>query len=509
MTQAVDSVSRTTNRAYDGLDRLTQESGPNGTVNYVYDNASRRTSMTVAGQPQVTYSYDVADRLTQIAQGAATAGFGYDNANRRTSLVLPNGISVQYGYDAASELTSLNYVLAGTSLGNLAYTYDLLGNRASIGGSMARTGLPPSVGSAIYNAANRLTQWGSGSLSYDASGNLVSDGTNSYTWDARNRLASMTGLSFQYDAFGRRISRTSGGATAKFLYDGVNRVQELSGTNVTANLLTGLGVDETLARTDSTGTASFLLDGLSSTVALANGTGVVQTQYVYDAFGGTSVSGAASGNASQYTGRENDGTGLYYYRARYYNATLQRFISEDPIGLGGGINSYAYALDNPLSYSDPFGLDVTITAYPGANGNPFGHVGVSINGSPAVGFNPAPGWDPFSIFGPVPGAVLPVQPGRPVDPNCANGACQVTIHTTPAQDQAMLNYINNRTNNPGYYDLAGRNCGQFGRDVLNAGGVKTPWTPFPRELLNNLTNPSPRPPPIDLGRCPTGVCGLQ
>ena len=64
-----------------------------------------------------------------------------------------------------------------------------------------------------------------------------------------------------------------------------------------------------------------------------------------------------STNPFQYTGRENDGTGLYYYRARYYSPTLQRFISEDPIGFeGGDVNFYAYVLNNPIRFQDPFGL---------------------------------------------------------------------------------------------------------------------------------------------------------
>ncbi len=54
--------------------------------------------------------------------------------------------------------------------------------------------------------------------------------------------------------------------------------------------------------------------------------------------------------------RENDGTGLYYFRARYYSSTLSRFISEDPIGLRGGMNTYAYVRNNPLRWTDPLGL---------------------------------------------------------------------------------------------------------------------------------------------------------
>ena len=69
-----------------------------------------------------------------------------------------------------------------------------------------------------------------------------------------------------------------------------------------------------------------------------------------------------SPNPYQYTGREDDGTGLYYYRARYYSAILQRFISEDPIGPVGGINLYRYASDNPVALSDAMGLEGGVAA---------------------------------------------------------------------------------------------------------------------------------------------------
>jgi RHS repeat-associated protein len=63
-----------------------------------------------------------------------------------------------------------------------------------------------------------------------------------------------------------------------------------------------------------------------------------------------------SGNPIQYTSRENDATGLNYYRARYYDAVLKRFVSSDPIGLKGGLNTYAYVEGNPITYVDPRGL---------------------------------------------------------------------------------------------------------------------------------------------------------
>lgn len=130
------------------------------------------------------------------------------------------------------------------------------------GGNYVGTDLPQAVSSATYNAANQLTQWGTSSLTYDANGNLTSDGVTTYTWNARNQLASLGNAqvtaSFRYDAFGRRVGKTVNGVATDYLFDGANPVQELSGGAPTANLLTGLGVDEYLTRTDATGTHTFL-----------------------------------------------------------------------------------------------------------------------------------------------------------------------------------------------------------------------------------------------------------
>jgi hypothetical protein len=104
-------------------------------------------------------------------------------------------------------------------------------------GSRVRTGLPSAVSAMTYNAANQLTNWNGSALTYDDNGNLTDDGTNTYTWNARNQLASMTGASFVYDGLGRRASKTIGGSTTNYLYDGQNPVQEGSAT-----LLTGLAV---------------------------------------------------------------------------------------------------------------------------------------------------------------------------------------------------------------------------------------------------------------------------
>ncbi len=361
LTQVVDSLSGTITRSYDNLDRLTQEVSPQGTVSDTYDAAGRRTSMTVLGQPTVTYTYDNANRVTQITQGTATVTFAYDAAGRRTSLTPSNGVVTDYTYDAARRLTGLTYKNGPSVLGTLTYAYDAAGNRTQVGGTWARTGLPQAVASATYNAANHQLTFGSQTLTYDLNGNLTTDSTTTYTWDARNRLVSLSGpgtsATFQYDPLGRRPRKVVSGATTDFLYDGVNPVQELSGATVLANLLTGPGVDEYFTRTDAGGTHTFLTDALGSTLALTDTTGAVQTQYTYEPFGATTASGPTNANPFQYTGREDDGTGLYYYRARYYHPGLQRFISEDSIGLvQGTTNLYTYVSNNPLRFVDPRGL---------------------------------------------------------------------------------------------------------------------------------------------------------
>src|SRR5207253_4169113 len=99
-------------------------------------------------------------------------------------------------------------------------------------------------------------------------------------------------------------------------------------------------------------------DALGSTLAVTDSSGTVQTSYSFEPFGNTSTSGSATTNSFAYTGRELDAGNLYFYRARYYNPSLQRFISEDPIGFAGGdVNLYDYAAESPENLRDPSGLD--------------------------------------------------------------------------------------------------------------------------------------------------------
>ncbi len=132
-------------------------------------------------------------------------------------------------------------------------------------------------------------------------------------------------------------------------------MQELSGGTPSATLLTG-GIDQVFTRTDAAGTRTLLPDALGAVLGLVDEAGVLRTEYTYDPFGATTSSGQPSANPTRFTGREDDGTGLYFYRARYYSPSLQRFLSEDPLGFGGGDpNLYAYVGNRPTNLTDPGG----------------------------------------------------------------------------------------------------------------------------------------------------------
>jgi RHS repeat-associated protein len=356
LTGVVDSSSGTITPAFDALDRLASESTPLGSISYGYDKAGRRTSSTVNGQPTVSYTYDNANRLTQVAQGLSATSFTYDSANRRTSMTLPNNIVATYGYDNDSRITSITYQLGSTTIGNLLYSYDAAGHRIQTSGSLASSGFPSTVTSASYDAANELTNWNGTSITYDGNGSILSDGSATYTWNGRNQLVARGPITYQYDADGRRIRNAAGNG---LFYDGKDVTQEQAGLTPIANRVVG-GTDEFFTRTDNTGTYTPLTDAQGNVVALADSTGKIVTQYTYDPFGGTSSSGTASSNTFQYTGRENDGNGLYYYRSRYYSPSLHRFVSQDPLGYAAGTNAYAYAFNNPVSFRDSSGKNPCI-----------------------------------------------------------------------------------------------------------------------------------------------------
>ena len=207
----------------------------------------------------------------------------------------------------------------------------------------------------------------------DANGNLTSDGTNTYTWDARNHLSAISGaapgnFAYVYDALNRRVSKAVAGTATQFLYDGLNPVQELQSGSASANLLTGLNLDEYFQRTDSAGTRDLLTDALGSTWGLADSSGTLQSAYSYQPFGSVTPSGTTSTQpVSIHRARERQ-------RRRpvrggpvlQSGALLQPGVAEvhesgpDRVRRRGDTNLYGYVRNDPINWTDPLGLTVSI-----------------------------------------------------------------------------------------------------------------------------------------------------
>jgi RHS repeat-associated protein len=203
----------------------------------------------------------------------------------------------------------------------------------------------------------------------DSNGNTAtkvdSTGTTTYAWDFENRLTSVTPpgsggtVSFAYDPFGRRIKKVTSTITSVFAYDGDNLVEETNASGVVvARYEDTQNIDEPLAMLRSSATSYFHADGLGSITSLSNSAGSIANTYTYDSFGKLTASTGSLVNPFRYTARESDTeTGLYYYRARYYDPMAGRFASEDPLGFNGGdANFFRIVQNRSTMFTDPFGL---------------------------------------------------------------------------------------------------------------------------------------------------------
>ena len=393
--------------AYDNMGRLigttTQYAflpGKTFANGYGYDAASNRTSYSGDGGTS-SYAYDTANRLTNLTSGwAGLFTFGYDTLNRRTSLNRPNGVNTGYSYDALSRLLTLQHNRGGATIDGAGYSYDSAGNRASktnylngmtdsysydpvyqltqVTGPAGESYTYDSVGNRLssagvptysYNSSNQLTSTSAATFAYDYNGNTTSktdaNGATAYTWDYENRLSSVTlpgnggTVNFKYDPFGRRSMKVvPSGTTTIYAYDGANVIGEFNASgNSTALYAQGLSIDEPLAVSRSGAVSFYEADGLGSITSLTDNAGAFAASYTRDSFGNQLTSSGMIVNPIRFTAREWDQeTGLYYYRARYYDPNIGRFSSEDPARfVARSPNFFQYAYGNPVNYMDPTG----------------------------------------------------------------------------------------------------------------------------------------------------------
>ncbi|MEN6318468.1 MAG: RHS repeat-associated core domain-containing protein [Syntrophaceae bacterium] len=157
---------------------------------------------------------------------------------------------------------------------------------------------------------------------------------------------------------GRRIAKSVNNFVTWYVYDGnaILAAYDSSGT-ITARYAHGLNIDKPLAVRQGSITSFYHADGLGSIVALTNMAGSVVQTYGYDSFGNITPSGGIN-QPYTYTAREYDTeTGLCFYRARYYDPKVGRFITKDPISFSGGdVNLYSYVSNDPVNWIDPLGL---------------------------------------------------------------------------------------------------------------------------------------------------------
>jgi len=363
---------RETRYEYDPLKRLSAVVSPDGKrITTTYDEKSRIQSVTYPNGITGRWAYDPSGRISKIdyqdKKGKAVAGFSYryDAAGNPVERQDAKGQTSRFAYDAADQLIEETNPIYSTK-----YRYAAGGNRAAVeeGGR---------IGQYKHDAADRVIEAGAERLSYDANGNLIGrkgpSGSAVYEYDAENRLVKVVAAdgattTFGYAPTGERAWRRDKNGITYFLYDGLSLIAELGeDLRTKTSFVHGFGIDRPLAMLQEKQSFYYLSDRMGSITHLSDNNGKVAAAYVYDAFGKIKAKQGTVASPFAFTGRELDPTGLYYYRARYYDAALGRFLSNDSITarLDEPLeqNPYLYVRNNPVRFVDPLGLDFFTPEY--------------------------------------------------------------------------------------------------------------------------------------------------
>jgi len=400
---------------YDSANRLVAMSNPDYlSATYHYDGAGRLLNRTFSNGARTDFSYDTDSRLTEVQQHSASGGpivkekFCLDAVGNITAIV--RGTSggtcaalgsdwTQYAYDDLYRLTAENQSLpGGGSSSKTSLTYDRVGNIVTAYGDTDSV-LPAAY---FHNAGNRLTSSTAGGTNggpvefqydYDDEGNrtVKRDGSGTaiewYSYDDKNRMIAFQRgtevTTYAYDPFDQRIAvHPSGGEKQVYHLDGehIEAIYDARG-KPQATFLRGAVIDEMVGAYyyDAQGRKTFFAythDRLTSVASLVDHAGATAQTYTYSPFGADRAgTGSTTPNRLKYTGREQDASGLYYYRARYYDPAARRFLTQDPLGFDAGTNFYAYVQNNPLVANDPNGKILALPLFSGAVGAGVGALG--------------------------------------------------------------------------------------------------------------------------------------
>ena len=406
-TRGAGAATLSTGYGYDAASRPISTTYPDGyVVNYHRDNMGIERSITV-GKSGSTVTQTVASYIEWTPFGTPSGPvrqiqFGngitdnrlFDNDSRVTSITDSNSsgtlfANVSYGYDGANNVTSLNGTLDTTSgahslnqtftydplnrltywtspTGNIAYTYDSTGN------FLTETSGSTTSSFAYAPDSNRLTSVTTNgvhdSIGYTPAGNITSLSSGPFSnvsYNEAERLAVVkSGASvvaqYTYDAFGHRLVKVLPAGKELYQYDPQGHLlEEAGGTGTPIADYIYLDNGEIAATiAPSTGSLNYILtDRLGTALSATNAAQAVVWAADYTSpFGAAAPAGAITQDL-RFPGQVNDAeTGFYQNGFRDYVPALGRYLESDPVGLAGGLNTYAYALDNPLKYTDPTGL---------------------------------------------------------------------------------------------------------------------------------------------------------
>ncbi len=350
--------------------------------NIDYSPVGQMTSITYANGVTTTNTYDPAQDYkltakvtTGIYDPAFTSttsssiqnlSYTYDTVGNITSIVdssfTPTAKTISYGYDDLNRLLSAS--TSGLSSGDYSetYEYDALGNityKSDLGFMLYEgTGKNGSNPHAVTEVAGT-------SYTYDANGNLTSNGDHNYTWDKRNRLIGSGSLSFSYDHNGSRYKTTDTSGEAPVYTHYLAPYEEVRNGTPTYYIFAG---SQRVAALEGNAYTYYHQDHLGGTALTTNSSGYVTQIYDYYPYGSELLNSQLSSTdaAHSFTDKElEEDIGLYYFEARWYDPKIGRFLSEDPAQLDNRIfkliqdpqdlNFYGYSRSNPISSIDPNG----------------------------------------------------------------------------------------------------------------------------------------------------------